>query len=149
MTLAPMVKSITHGFKVFFVALVLLAVAVLLFFATGPKELPWIKPRIERAMVPQGAPYRVTIGGVTMDWQTLRRVGTLSLNSVEMRGLDGQIMASLPRIDVTLQVLPLVTGQIALKQITVVAPSLYMVREVSGELRLGLEENRPVLTVTE
>jgi hypothetical protein len=144
-----MVKSITHGFKVFFVALALLAVAVLLFFATGPKELPWIKPRIERAMVPQGAPYRVTIGGVTMDWQTLRRVGTLSLNSVEMRGLDGQIMASLPRIDVTLQVLPLVTGQIALKQITVVAPSLYMVREASGELRLGLEENRPVLAVTE
>jgi hypothetical protein len=144
-----MVKSITHGFKVFFVALVLLAVAVLLFFATGPKPLPWVKPTIERAMMPEGAPYRVTIGAVVMDWQTLTRVGTLSLESVEMRGLDGQIMARLPQIDVTLRVLPLLVGQIALNQITVVAPSLYMVREATGELRLGLEENRPVLAVRE
>ncbi|MFO0069286.1 MAG: AsmA-like C-terminal domain-containing protein [Alphaproteobacteria bacterium] len=149
MTLAPMVKLITHGFKVFFVALVLLAVALLLFFASGPKKLDWIKPMIERAMVSGSAPYRVTVGAVAMDWQTLARVGTLSLESVDMRGLDGQIMAHLPKVDVTLQVLPLAMGQIALSQITIVAPSLYMVREASGELRLGLEENRPVLAVTD
>ena len=123
----------------------MLAVAVMLFFATGPRDVPWLKPIIERAMINNDTPYRITIGRAVMDWRKLSHLGALTLKQVELRGLDGQILAKLPEIEVTLYVPSLLMGRIALNEVTLVKPSLFMVRQESGELRLGLEENRPVL----
>ena len=142
-----MVKSITHSLKLIFVALTLLVIAGMLFFATGAKEVTWLKPMIERAIVRENSPYRIAIGKAVVDWRTRDRIGALTLEQVELRGLDGQILAKLPEIEVTLYLPSLLMGRVAINQITIINPSLFMVRQESGELRFGLEENRPVLAL--
>ena len=95
----------------------------------------------------KGAPYKVRIGEAVIDWRSLSRFGAIRLIDVEWQSLDGQLFASLPEMDATLQLPNLLIGEVSLGSVTIYNPKLFLVRDEQGELKLGLEENSAVLSV--
>jgi|GEM_PF-5744528 len=142
-----MVKPITHGIKLLLVTLLLLLVSLMMFMASGPKQIPWLKPVIEKALSGKNSLYRVTIADAVIDWRSLERLGSIRLTRVEWESLDGQVFATLPEIDATLSLPHMLVGRAALRSVTLNEPRLFLVRDEQGEIKLGLEEDRAVLTL--
>ncbi|MFZ4125576.1 MAG: DUF3971 domain-containing protein, partial [Rickettsiales bacterium] len=144
-----MVKRITHSLAFLVTLLVLVVGGAVMFTAGGPKPIAWLKPMIERAMQVQGAPYKVTIGEALIDWRSLSRFGAIRLSRVEWQSLDGQVFATLPEMDATLRLPNLLIGEVSLGSVTVYNPKLFLVRDEQGEIKLGLQEDRAILTLQE
>lgn len=92
-------------------------------------------------------PYRVSIGDAMIDWRSLAKLGTIKLSRVDWESLDGQVFATLPEIDATLSLPHMLIGRAALRSITINGPRLFLIRDEAGIVRLGLEENRAILTL--
>lgn len=142
-----MVKPITRILRLLLITLVFGVVIIMLLMASGPKRIEWLKPMIEKALEGKNSPYRVTIADAVLDWGSLNRIGTIRLTRVEWESLDGQVFATLPELDATLSLPYLLIGNVSLRSVTINKPRLFLVRDEQGDVRLGLEESRALLTL--
>ncbi len=108
--------------------------------STGPLEMDFLARRIEAAANDADAPGRIAIGGAALVWEGFTggvdRPLDIRLTNVAAYDGAGQLLASLPAVDVSVSVAGLLRGRVMLRAIDVRNPSLRLVRGADGAVAL-------------
>ncbi len=119
--------------------LLLLAVAALTWrLSQGPLRLDAVTPYLEEALSLPGGDLRVRLGHTLLYWESLGE--TMDLRVSDVRAVDGEgdEVAAVPELALTVAPAALLRGEIRLTSVEVINPYLQLVREADGSLRLGL-----------
>ncbi len=124
--------------------LVFALVLFMLRLNTGPIELAWLKPHIERALTPENDPLSVTTDRIELRLDKERR--TLGLVGINLRygrteeGRPQGTMLAFPEVDLALSIEALLKhGRIAASRVHAEAPSLVVERNEDGVIDLHLD----------
>ncbi|MGI9492096.1 MAG: AsmA-like C-terminal domain-containing protein [Geminicoccaceae bacterium] len=105
--------------------------------STGPVVLDWMRPKIEKALVPGNSDLKVTVGQAALRLDESHR--TIELVGLDVRygGNDGRSVLTFPEVKVALSVEAfLKRGVIAASKIEARAPSLRLTRNAEGIIGL-------------
>lgn len=120
-------------------ALAVLGVALLLVrLARGPLSLDFLTPWIVAALEPEDGSFRVGLGATKLEWTNRWYDIDVAARDVEFRAPDGATVARFPKLAMELSVPALLHGEIAPREIELVGPHLYLLREPDGSIGLGL-----------
>ncbi|ABC22837.1 YhdP family protein [Rhodospirillum rubrum] len=130
-------------------ALGLLTLALLAFFGwrleQGPLSLSLLTPYIEDALADPEGDFEVVIDGTELAWGGWQRPLNLRVVGVVVRDADHRLIARLPMVAVTLAPRALLDGEVALRRVEILSPSLHITRLESGEISLGGEAPLPIV----
>lgn len=145
-----MVKHFTRAFLILLIATELLvAGAVLWLQMGGQRDMNWARGWLVSALNPNGAPFDITIGDVTVDWQDIREFGSLHVTNMRMAQKNGEIFAVLPHVNVTIDPVGFLPRHRVLHGIRLDAPRLFLQRDAEGMVRFGLDGAEQSLPVTD
>ncbi|MGP1253794.1 MAG: YhdP family protein [Kiloniellales bacterium] len=113
-------------------AVVLLSAAVLWRLSEGPVSVDFLTPHLEQAFVADDSPLSVDVGSTELIWSGWERTVDLRARDWQVNGPDGQKVARLPEVDVTLSLRALAQGVIAPTAIEVSGASLTLERDLEG-----------------
>ncbi len=108
-----------------------------------PMESGLLARQIERAANADGGPLRLSIGRAFLAWNGFRGEGApleIRVSDASLRDPQGSLVALLPDAEITLALRPLLRGVLAPATIELLAPSLHLRRDASGQLALDLPE---------
>jgi hypothetical protein len=118
--------------------LVILGVGFWLHSAEHP--LGWAKPWIVATLNPKTSPFTVAVGDVSLDWRDMSALGKLRISKMTISKRDGPMFAQLPEMYVTIDPLGFLPGHHLLHRIFLHRPKLFMMRNSTGSIQLGLED---------
>jgi hypothetical protein len=112
--------------------------------AERPLDLAFLLPSLEQRIAEAAEGQVVlSIGGASLAWAGFREGHRspleLRLSAVRAQGAGGGAEVLLPDAALSLALGPLLRGQIAIRQIELLAPSLALARDAEGRLRLAIE----------
>ena len=116
--------------------LVLLVLVALWRLSTGPVQLDFLTPRIEKALSDPEAGLSVRIGSTVLTWGGRRRSIDIHTRNVRIRDREGLAVAALPELAIRLSLRALIQGTIAPIIIEVVGARLNLVRSADAGFRL-------------
>jgi hypothetical protein len=133
---------LAHAALGFSVALAVLAAAGAWRLSQGPVDLSWFTARLEAAANAGGGPVRVSIGSTALAWEGFRlgvdRPVDLRLTNVVLSGPAGTQHVVVPRAEVSLSLVALLTGRFQPRAVELDNPSLTLRRSTNGTLRFDL-----------
>ncbi|HEV7731480.1 MAG TPA: DUF3971 domain-containing protein [Candidatus Binatia bacterium] len=108
----------------------------------APIPLDMLTPHIEAALSRPGGPVTVRIGGTALAWDASQGDVVLRLRDVVVAASgDGTHVGSVPALFVRLSARALLGREIAPRRVTLVGPSVRLVRQLDGTVDLGLGES--------
>lgn len=104
---------------------------------SGPVSVGFLTPYFEESLVFEDAGVHVQLGDTVLAWGGWRR--NLDLNAVDVRILrtDGSVIASAPKLSVTLSAAAALRGRLAPLRVELLGPELRFQRGVDGRVTLG------------
>ncbi|NBB82217.1 MAG: hypothetical protein GVY28_02305, partial [Alphaproteobacteria bacterium] len=125
------------------VAFLLAGLAILVAVAAwrlqaGPIEVDALTPILESQMA--DGPVRLEIDRTLLRWEGFDRPLALAATGVRLTGPEGVLIAAIPELEVGVSVPALARRQIEPRRLTLVRPTLRMVREADGSLSLAVGE---------
>lgn len=117
-----------------------LAIVVVLLawrLASGPISLGFLSPYIEQALKSETAGYAVRFDDTILTWAGWRR--TLDVRIVNVRAMtsDGNVLATVPELSVSLSVAAMVRGLVAPRSVELYRPTLHLTRHADGSFDLA------------
>lgn len=136
-----MVLKLSHWlFRLFAMALVVVVMAVVLLgarLASGPVQLTWLAPYIERAIQPADPQVRIEVGGAALrlgEDQLIELVGV----DVRAMGPESELLFELAEIEIGLSLRALLAeGMLAPERLQATAPRLVLARNPDGGIGLA------------
>ncbi len=121
-----------------------LLVAVLLVawrLASGPVSISFLTPYIESALAEthQGA-VKLEVDDTILTWAGWERTLDIRIVNLQTSLPDGQVIATVPEVSVSISAEALLKGVIAPRSVEFFGPSFRIVRQPDGTFALGLEE---------
>lgn len=105
---------------------------------TGPVSLGLLTPRLE-AMINAGLKdIKLRFGDSVIEWSEGRSIAHLQFIDVEALDNDGNVIARVPRANVSLSGPALLSGEAAPTQVELIGASALIVRRADGGVQLGL-----------
>jgi len=105
----------------------------------GTRNMDWAHGWLESALNPTDAPYTISIGNVSIRWDSITDFGQLHVQNMRVSQKDGPIFATLPQVEITLDAFGFLPGRRALQGIHINRPQLFLTRDEQGVVRLGLQ----------
>lgn len=133
------VKHFTRLSCYLVIAISLAIIAATLWLGQGPRNINWARGWLLSAMNPEGAPYKIDISDVSINWQDMTDFGHLRVKNMQVSKAGGEIFAMLPQVNVTLDALGFLPHHRLLHGIQIESPRLFMTRNEDGVINLGLE----------
>ena len=122
------------------VLLVVLSGLLVWRLATGPMSVNWLTPYLEEALSTPSR--RIDIQDTVLVWQ--RDTQSLELQARQVQVLDHEApLATLPIVDVTLNLAALMHGRLALKTLNLAAARVTLVRSEAGAFHFGTAPPEP------
>ena len=115
---------------------------VLLWRISGdePLRVAFLTPYLEKALTPADGRFTIDIEDTVLTWAGWERTLDLRARGVKAIAGDGEQIASVPQISLTLSLRALLRGLVAPTAIEVFGPHLYLRRETSGRFTVaGIE----------
>ena len=134
-----MVKLLTRWIGYGLFALVLASGVLALYLHLGVRDASWAKAQLERALNPPGAPYKIAIGEVRLDWRKPGSFGDINVSNMVVQLADATVVATVPLVTVTVDPLGFLPGRPGLDAIILNAPKLYLSRSAEGVVGLGFD----------
>ena len=147
-----MVKSLKFCTKLVKLSLLLAVLIILglgIWLHGGERSLEFAKPWITAAVNTPDAPYVVTIGKVTVDWQDVSKLGQMRITNVTVSKRDGAIFAQLPELYATVDPIGFLPARHLLHRVILRQPKMSMTRSVEGVLEFGIEGASSRMALTE
>lgn len=120
-------------------AAVLIVAAVLWRLSDGPVSVDFLTPHLEQAFAAADGDLTVDVGSTELIWGGWDRTLDLRARDWRVNGPDGQKVAQLPEVDITLSLRALAQGVVAPTAIAVTGASLTLERDPEG--RFGVVES--------
>ena len=116
---------------------ILFAVAALL-LARGPISLAFLTPYLLTALNDESAAVQIAFDNTVLVWVSrTKRVETRVLGVRVLRA-DGEILATVPQMSLDLKGLALLEGRLEPVNLTLLAPTVRLVRDIQGNIDLGM-----------
>lgn len=133
------VKHFTAGMRITLWLTLLALLYVVIWLQGGVRDMNWARNWLLGALNPADAPYSITIGDVAIDWQNITDFGQLHVNDLRVAQKDGAVFATLPEVDLTLDLFGFLPRRRALHGIEINRAKLLLLRDEAGVIRLGAE----------
>ncbi len=137
-----MLHRLAHVALGFGVALAVLGAGGAWRLSQGPVDLSWFTARLEAAANANGGPVHLSIGSTALAWEGFRlgvdRPLDLRLTNVALSGPAGTQHIVVPRAEVSLSLVALLTGRFQPRAVELDNPSLTLRRSANGTLRFDL-----------
>jgi len=98
----------------------------------GPIDLDALSPHLAAALAAPDGAWRATIGGTQLAWDAEENDLDLVVRDVDLLARDGGAIATVPSLSVRFRIAPLLRGELRLRSIDVIAPSLTARRDLEG-----------------
>jgi hypothetical protein len=126
-------------------AVIVTGLVVLIGFAvwrlsTGPVEIEFLTPYVERALTPANKSFSVKIEHTVAKWGGWRRPVELEASEVRALRPDGTLLVRVPAATINISARALLSGTVAPTEIEVRQPRLMLERDESGRFVLGIGE---------
>lgn len=145
-----MVKYLTRGLKILVALVVVGLLGVITWLHGDVRSLEWARPRIESALNPAGAPYKVSYSEANLDWRDWSKVGLLEIKDVSVTTQDGETkFANFPAIYVSFSPFGIITHGRAIQTVVLEHPKLLLTRDENHALRLGLNSDSNALPLND
>lgn len=108
---------------------------------TGPISLAFLTPYFESALKTNNSQFEIKLEDTILTWAGWDQSLDIRLRGAKAIGRDGEIIAEIPELAVSLSAAALIKGELAPRSLTIFGPSLNVVRTESGRLKLGLAKN--------
>ncbi|HSA80816.1 MAG TPA: AsmA-like C-terminal domain-containing protein [Geminicoccaceae bacterium] len=136
-----MIRRISHAafrLSAALMAIIIIAIAALgARIATGPIQLAWLTPYVERALAPADQRVRVEVGDAQLRLGDDRVVELVGLD-VRATGPGGESLVELPEVEVGISLRALLRrGMLAPTSLQARAPRLLLARDEDGTIDLG------------
>ncbi|MEO0391843.1 MAG: AsmA-like C-terminal domain-containing protein [Pseudomonadota bacterium] len=115
---------------------VILALALTWRLSSGPLAIDFLTEEIEHALSAAAAPMEVELGAITILWDEREKGLRLAGQSVRLRGETGRLIASFPRVDISLAIPSLLRGQFVVTEATLQQPLIRLTRDQSGRIAI-------------
>ncbi len=114
----------------------------------GPRPVSFLNPYFEKILNQAGNGYRVTLGETMFSWGGWERALTFRLHDIKAIDPDGVTVADISEIAVGLNVLSLLRGEMALRDVAFFNPHFVVTMNQSGALifevpKTGQEKTHP------
>ncbi len=146
-----MVKHFACGVRIFLLLMLLALAYLAIWLQGGTRDVNWAKPWLLDALNPPNAPYDISLGKVSLNWQHITQFGDVRVSNLQMARRDGGIFATMSDVNITLDPIGFLPGRRIIHGLKIDAPHVYLTRDSAGVLRLGLEgmpESLPVSELT-
>lgn len=112
--------------------------------SSGPIELEFLTPYLEEALS-DPAGQQVEIGRTIAVWRGWTANPELRAENVVARGTEGQVVATVPALALSISLQTLLRGVVAPARVELVEPRLHLVRDLDGSVRadVGGAGDRP------
>ena len=129
------------------ILLLLSAGGLVVWVSTGPHSVAWVKDKFLQNLNSKPDLFNVKIEDVVVQFDGWDK--PLGLHAVNTTVLlpGGQLFTSVPDIDLSIDWLAVLGGEIALDEVRVVSPSLYLHRSDEGLIMIGNNEGDSTHTV--
>jgi len=107
--------------------------------SSGPISLSPLDPYVEAALNPPGAHQRIQIGHTVLTWAGWERTLDLRVLDVAVTQPDGQVLATVPELSLSLSARGLLAGMIAPHSLELIGPRLKAQRDGNGRFSIGFE----------
>jgi len=106
----------------------------------GPIDLDVLSPHLADAFAAPDGAWRATIGGTQLAWDAEEDDLDLVVRDVHLLARDGGAVATVPSLSVRFAIAPLFRGQLRLRSVDVIAPTLAARRNAEGAWELSAGE---------
>ncbi|MDF1749933.1 MAG: DUF3971 domain-containing protein, partial [Alphaproteobacteria bacterium] len=118
---------------------VLLCATGIYILSRGPLSISALTPILEDALNVEGSPYRVKVENTEIIWSGWDRALDFVATNVTVVEADKAPLAVLPQVSVGLSFSALLSGDIRLKKLEILRPSLSLDRQADGQILLSME----------
>ncbi len=121
--------------------LVILGGIVLWRLSAEPVKLDFLTPHLEEAFS-AGREERIEVGATLLSWAGDANELDLLARDVVVRGADGEILARLPKAEVTLSLRALLHGELAATEVGLSGVAIVLRRSAEGRIELGAPDGQ-------
>lgn len=104
----------------------------------GPLPLASVTPYVEEVLSAQADEFAVQVGDAYLYWESAGRELDLRVSDAVAVAPNGEVLAAVPELSVTLDPLALLRGQVRLRSVEVLEPHIRLVRDQQGRVSLGM-----------
>jgi len=105
--------------------------------STGPLSLGFLSPYMQEALEGEDLPYRFEFEDTVLVWPGWGEALEVHLTDLRIAGPEGGTLAAVPAASLGLSGAALLSGSIAPTSIELIGPSLALVRDADGQVRLA------------
>lgn len=110
--------------------------------SSGPISLAFLSPYIENVLSREHGAVRVLLDDTILTWAGWERTLDIRVVNVRALGPDGEIIAKVPELALSLSARGLLSGKLAPKRIELFRPSLKLVRHPEGNFEIGFNDTK-------
>ncbi|MFO0390195.1 MAG: AsmA-like C-terminal domain-containing protein [Alphaproteobacteria bacterium] len=121
--------------------------AVLIWVATGPRELDQVTPYIEQALSAEDGSYTVDIGETVLLWDGWKHPIDIRLRKIKVLSRQGRVFSTFPDISLGVDILSL--PKILPTRITINKPVISLRQHADMAISFGYEKNTDVVDIAE
>jgi len=118
----------------------LLAGGAFLWLAAAPMPLTFLQGSIQRAINAQLAGLNVTLSDTALELDPETSMPSVRAHNVVLRDNDGQVLATSPKVGVTLDPSAIMRGSVVVRSIELIGPKINARRNLDGSMELGIGE---------
>jgi len=133
-------RTIHLSFQFIGVLAVGFAIVLIGFFwrlSSGPLSIAYFTPYFESALSEEGGDLRIRLDDTILTWAEVGRTLDIRLIGAKAIGANGNIIAEIPELSVSLSAAALLQGRFAPRTLSISGPSLKILREEDGNLDFG------------
>ncbi|MBT5110535.1 MAG: hypothetical protein HOM25_17790 [Rhodospirillaceae bacterium] len=121
----------------------ILALVCVWWLSSGPVQLTFLTPYIERALSPEGGTLSVEIEDTRLVWAGWARAVDIRVKNVRLLDFEREELAVLPQVAVGLSLTALMRGIVAPTSLEIIAPKVTGIRTEDSHLIFGFSSNDP------
>ena len=110
--------------------------------ASGPISLSFLTPYFEIALSPKNGSYKTSLQDTILVWISATRAVDIQLIGTKIYSREGQALAEIPVLSVSLSAPDLMVGRLAPKSLSINGMRISLIREVDGDLMLDLSNGK-------
>lgn len=134
-----MVKHFACACRIILMVALLLLMYAALWLQGGTRDMNWARDWLLAALNPDGAPYSISVGDISIRWQSITEFGDLRVTNMQFSRKGGALFAKIPEVKVSLDPIGFLPHRRSLHGIRIDGARLFLTRDTMGVVQLGAE----------
>ena len=139
---AKFTKLVTSLIGMVVVGVVIISVLFSWRITSGPISLSFLTPYFETALSSENGAYRTSLTDTILVWISSKREVDIQLIGTKVFSREGEPLADIPVLSVSLSAPALLVGRLAPKSLSINGMHISLIRDVNGDLRLDLSNGK-------